>query len=93
MRVDFTYHHLGATYDVAATFTPGLYGASADGPYDDEATLDDIEAIGPDGNDWYGEFKYIFTRDRSLVKRFPVEMVSIAELIDREAYNQLQVAA
>jgi len=93
MNVAFTYKFMGAEYTINATIRPGLYRASMSGPDDDEPEIMEIEAIGPDGEDYYGEFHDIFTRATSPHNRFTVKMVSIASLIDQAAYDEWQVAA
>ena len=82
-NVNFTFNHIGATWEVEANFSRFSDTPSADG--DSEWQLDDIEVIGNDGMDWHGEMQQVFVR-----KFASTDMITLASLIEDKAREELE---
>lgn len=57
----FTHTHLGTEYEVRATFSRGAETADFNSPHEADWEQDDIEIVGPDGEDWSGEMETFFS--------------------------------
>lgn len=73
--IEFTYDHLGAKFEVTATYKKDC----------DDWELYDVCVESPDGHDYYGETKEIFVR-----KWASIEMKSLAELIEDTAWDKFK---
>ncbi len=82
-QINFTFSHIGATWEINATFS--RFSATPSADYDGEWQMDDIEVIGDDGLDWHGELKEVYIR-----KFASTEMISIASLIKDKAREELE---
>lgn len=82
-KVNFTFNHIGASWEVEANFSRFSKTPSADG--DSEWQIDDIEVFGNDGIDCHGELQHAFVR-----KWASTDMVTLASLIENKAKEELE---
>lgn len=81
-NVDFNFHYAGGIWEVSAEFSRFSSTPSAD--YDDEWSMDNISVTGVDGSECYLDLDEVYIR-----KRESTRMISLADLIEKESYQEL----